>query len=452
MTAVARWFIGALPVDRALLRSSAVLLAGSGVARLLGFLFYVAAARLLGPPEYGLLAYALAILGATSILLTNSQGGLARFLARHAHDRRKQEVYYSNWVSVIGVMLMVSVVAFIPLAPLSRLSGWLLVGLVVNLVNIAVFETYVATQRGLSRFTMIGAYYSLANLLQLLAILLAGILGLRSASLFLVFYGLSAIAALGLMRLASPTPLAIRPATVAWRHMVRIARYVAPIVVQGIFYAFWWSADLILIQHLLQHDATGNYAAAKTLTQVLILPPIAISMTASPRIARLPESALRPYLARLLGLAAAVIVPLAIGLALLQRPLTSLFFGPRYAHVLDALDPLVVGVAIYGFYLVMASFWGALGRPAIGAIATAAGTLVTVGLALVLIPRLGLLGGGVGFAAGAATQAAVIAGYTVWGLYSTATVRIGHLPDQAMLRLDDMPSDASWPARRPRVG
>jgi stage V sporulation protein B len=443
VSAAARSFIRTLPLDRTLLRSSAVVLAGSGVARLLGFLFYVAAARLLGPAEYGVLAYALAILTAASILLTNSQGGLARFLARHHQDRRKQEIYYSNWVAVMGVMLTVSIVAFIPFAPLAGLNGWLLVGAIVNLANIAVFEMYVETQRGLSRFTMIGAYYSLANLLQLLAILAAGLLGLRSAALFLVFYGLSAIAALGLMRLASPTPLTVRLAAVAWRHVVRIVRYVSPIIAQGVFYAFWWSVDLILIQHLLQPAATGNYAAAKTLTQVLILPPIAIAMTASPRIARLPEPALRPYVARLLGLAAAVIVPLAVGLALLQRPLAQLFFGSKYTHVFDAFDPLVVGVALYGFYLVTASVWQALGRPAIGAIATAAGTLCTVGLALVLIPRLGLQGGGISFAAGAAMQFAVVAGCTVWGLYSSATVRVKHLPDKAMLGLDDVEADAA---------
>ena len=63
------------------------------------------------------------------------------------------------------------------------------------LANIAIFETYLQAQRGLGRFTAMGVYYTLANFLQLVAILVAGLLGWRSASLYLVLYGFSAIAA-----------------------------------------------------------------------------------------------------------------------------------------------------------------------------------------------------------------------------------------------------------------
>ena len=69
----------------------------------------------------------------------------------------------------------------------------------------------------------------------------------------------------------------------------------------------------------------------------------------------------------------------------------------------------------------------------VGAAASAVGTVATVALAFVLIPALGLVGGGVSFAVGAGAQLVVVAAFTAWGLYSGVKAKVGHLPDEAML-------------------
>jgi O-antigen/teichoic acid export membrane protein len=419
--------------ERGLIRSSAVVFAGNAAARLFGFLFYISAARLLEPADYGTLAYALAVLATASIFLTNSPGGLARFIARNVDNRERQDYYYSNWIALTAVMFIVSTLLFIPFIPVARLTTWLAVGVVVNLANIAIFETYVQTQRGLGRFTVMGVYYTLANFLQLVAILIAGLLGWRSASLFLLLYGFSAIAGVALMRLAAPTPLSFRLKAVSSRQMRRIARYVAPILAQGLFFSVWWSADLILINRLLSATAAGNYAAAKTLTQALTLTSSALIVAAGPRLSRLSEAALRKQIFRLLGLASVAILPPAVLLMLLQGPVTELAYGSKYSHVLDAFNALVVGVVLYGYYLVLASVWGALGRPLVGAITTALGAVTTVVLALLLIPAIGLLGGGIAYAAGAGAQLVFVIAFTTWGLFWGGSARFGHLPDEDML-------------------
>jgi len=135
----------------------------------------------------------------------------------------------------------------------------------------------------------------------------------------------------------------------------------------------------------------------------------------------------------MLGLAAATIVPAAVVLALVREPVTHLFYGTKYPHLLDGFGALLVGVSLYGFYLVLASVWGALGRPMVGAAATACGTVATVVTGLLLIPGLHLLGAGIAFAAGAGAQLLFVAVFTVWGLYLGGDARFGHLPDEAML-------------------
>jgi stage V sporulation protein B len=432
MAAAAR-LIGRLPFELSLIRSSAVVFAGNAAARLLGFLFYIVAARLLDPADFGTLAYALAILETAAILLNNAPGGLSRFLSRNQEDRDRQDHFYSNWVAVTALTLVVSLVLLIPVIPVARLSGWLALGVGVNLANIAVFETYLQTQRGLGRFVVMGVYYTLANLLQLVAVVFAGLLGWRSASLFLVLYGFSAMAAAGLMRLVAPTPLSFKLRMVSWRQIMRITRYISPLVAQGMLYAFWWGADIILIGRLLSATAAGNYAAGKTLTQILVLAPTALMMAASPRLAQQSEAALRKQVIHLLGLASLAILPPAALLALAQGPVAHLAYGSKYPNVLDAFTALDVGVVLYGYYMVLASVWGALGRPMVGAAASAVGTVATVALAFLLIPTLGLVGGGISFAVGAGAQLVVVAAFTAWGLYSGAKAKVGHLPDEAML-------------------
>jgi O-antigen/teichoic acid export membrane protein len=422
-----------LPWEVSLLRSSGVVFLGNASARALGFLFYIVAARLLQPSEYGTLAYALAILSTAAILLTNAPGGLARFLARNSSDRGRQELYYSNWIGAVGIVVVGSILLFVALMPITGLSVWLALGVIVNLINVGIFETYVQTQRGLGRFVVMGAYDTLANLLQLAAIVVLALIGLHSAPLFLVVYGLSAIAAAVLMRFAAPTPLAMHLRMIDWRQMARIGRYVAPIIAQGFFWAFWWSADLILIQHLMSADATGNYSAAKTLTQVLVLPSTAICMAAGPSLARLSESALRRQVLNLLALGGAVLLPTALLMLVLRNQLLYLAYGTKYPEALDPFGVLILGVTLYGFYLILASVWGAMGRPMVGAVATGCGTVATVAAAFALIPSYGLLGAGVAFTAGAAAQLVFVTAFTLWGLYAGVNARVGHLPDEAML-------------------
>ena len=418
--------------DLNLLRSSAVVFTGTAVARLLAFLFYIAAARLLAPADYGLVAYTLAVVAVASMLVSTAPLGMSRFVARHAEDRTRQGAFVTNWAGFVAIALVCSTVVFLMLAPLARISGWLLLAVVVNLANIAVFETYTQLQRGLCRFVPMVGYYILTNLLQLVALGAAGLMGWRTPAVVVVIYGLSAIAAFAVVQVSMPTSLAFDASKLAWSRVRQIVRYMRPLLIQSVFYAVWWSADLILVQRFLHPAATGNYAAAKTLAQLLMLAPYAIGMSVTPYIARLPDSALRRYFSRLLAFSALAVLPLSGAVLLFARPLTLLAYGAKYPHAVDALTPLVVGVALHGLYVVTAASWGALGRPKISAFATGLGMVATVSTALLLIPHQGLVGGGIAFAAGAGLQVVAVGAYTIWGIYSGSGPRLGHLPDAAL--------------------
>jgi O-antigen/teichoic acid export membrane protein len=194
-----------------LARSSAVVFAGNSTARLLGFLFAVAAARILGTQDFGRFAFGLTVASIAAILVTNAPRGLSRFLARAHDDRQEQDTYFSNWLMVVLLTLGVSALLLAPISALTGIEGWMVVAVGANLLGVTVFETYREAQRGLRRFTAMVVFYLAANLIQLCAILLAGRVGWRSPSLFLTIYGLASLVALVVMQRASPIALVSPP-------------------------------------------------------------------------------------------------------------------------------------------------------------------------------------------------------------------------------------------------
>jgi O-antigen/teichoic acid export membrane protein len=424
--------------DPGLLRSSGIVLAGDATARLLGFAFAVAAARLLTPAGYGQIAYALAATAIVSVLTNNAPVGLGRFLARHQGDRARQDVYATNWLTTIALLLAASALLVIPVASWAGLGGAMLIALWSNLLGTAVFQTYRETQKGLGRFWVTGIFWVLSNLLQLAVILTVAALGFRSPALFLTVYGLSAVAVLLLMYPVAPAALSFKRSLVSTVQVIAIARFIWPVILTGIFYNAWLGADLILLQRLLSHPAIGSYAAAKTLNLGLMLPVQALVYALGPRMARITEAALRGYIQRVLALAGAVILPLGAGLALLGQPLIALIFGGRYAVGSRVVIILATGQALFGLYTVLQGVWiWGLGRPRIDAVASGAGMVTTIVLGLLLIPGAGLVGAAAAYTAGAAAQLLVVGTFTAVTIYAGARPRLGPA-HELILELDQV--------------
>ena len=402
-----------------LIRSSAILFFGGSLARAVGFLFSVAAARLLAPAEFGLLAYGLAIVGFASILITSAPTGLASFLARHHGDPRAQELHFSNWLAVITLLIAISVVLMIPIAAVARLSTAMLAGVVANLIGLAVLQTYREAQRGLERFAAMTIFYLLANIAQLATVLVLAALGFRTAAVFLTVYGLSSLVALALVQPIAPLALRFVRQAVDLERMMAVARFIQPLILQTVFFAVWFGADLILVKRLLSADDAGNYAAAKALANAVYLAPSAVSGVVISRVARLSEISLRGFIVRVILLGTVVTTPLLVIFILFGQQIASVIYGTRYPDVSGPLAILSIGMAIYGMYLLLSGSWRGLGRPGIDAWATGAGTLLTTGLGVFLVPRIGLIGAASAFTAGSLTQLIVISGYTVRSLSAT---------------------------------
>jgi|GEM_PF-1276295 len=403
-----------LGADRNLMATSTLLFAGNAAARAVGFLFSVAAARILLPADYGLFSYALAVVTIASVLVWNAPTGLSRFLSRNHDDPYEQQRYFTNWVVVIALLLGLSLVAVLPLGLLIGLKVSLVLGLLANLIGLALLQAYREAQRGRERYLEVTGIYLVANVIQLLVLIGLAAARWRDPGLTLVIYGLSPLVAFAVLEPIRPLSLRFLASAIAPDRIRAILRFIRPLLLQTALFTVWIGADVIMVQRMLGSVASGNYAAAKTLTTILILAPGAVATGLGPRLARMRKAEQAHFLAGALRLTGLVTIPVTIGVILLGAPMLSLLFGGKYPLAAQPLSILAFGMACYGLYLVFESAWVSLGRPTIDAMATGTGMTMTIVTGLLAVPHMGLRGAALAFAAGALAQLLVIAGFTAY--------------------------------------
>jgi O-antigen/teichoic acid export membrane protein len=393
---------------------SATIFVGFSLASLLGFLFSVASARLLRPDQFGTMQYALAIAELAGVLVTASPNGLSTFLSRYRASPEKARAYYTDWLLVVGGLLALSLAATAGVAPAAvGITGWLLVGVLANLLGVAALETYREVGRGLDRYVHCSVFYIVANLLQLLAILGAAALGHRSAELFVTIYGLASVVTLIGMTLVSPLRISLSFRDVRWSQMREVLRIAQPVVLQSVVFTVWFRADVVVLERLQGTLAVGEYSVAKTLTYALQLAPSAVAFVILPRIPMVRPALLPDFLRRVLAVDALVIVPPIALIVVAAGPIIQLIFGSGYAGATAPLAILACGTGLQSFTTIFSNLWLGLGRPVVDLVTTALGMAVTIGATLVLIPPFGLVGAATAFTLGAGVRVAAAALYTL---------------------------------------
>jgi O-antigen/teichoic acid export membrane protein len=155
-----------------------------------------------------------------------------------------------------------------------------------------------------------------------------------------------------------------------------------------------YKADLFLVEHFLGRSSTGVYSVAVMIAELLWLVSSSVTQAAYARIGT-PDAAdasrltLRVVHASLLALAL-----LAPALWLVAAGVLPRLLGADYAAALPVLAWLLPGVLAYGAASALSAYFtNHAGRPLIPAALASFSLLVNVLLSILLIPRLGMLGG-----------------------------------------------------------
>lgn len=344
-----------------------VALTGSeGLARLLSFLFYLVAARILAPEGFGVVRFTIALVGIAFgpmqvlAVVTGRELGAAR-----GDPRRTGEVLGTTMAVAQG-LLGLSLGACVLAAALGLTGSADLVGILVVLVGRALFELYYAVGRGTGQVGRMAVTYVGGSLAQLLALLALDFAGAAGATVALVVFGASSAVPLVLCEAVRPVirGRALRRSRSVGRDLWRLG---APLILAEVAFLAWFSADQLWVEATLGTREVGLYAAAKTVAQIPAVLPAGAAGIMLPRMAELRAAGARHAATRLLWETAigllVLLLLVAAALGVISRPLMRGLFGAGYAPASASLIPLCVAAAVFGAFITLTNGAVGWGRP-----------------------------------------------------------------------------------------
>jgi O-antigen/teichoic acid export membrane protein len=396
-------------VDWHFVKDSALVGAGSTISRVLGLVFSTLLARFLVPDDFGFFRYAITLAGIISIAASTYPNSLARFLAAHPDDEEAQSRYFTN--GIVGIALLLVITLFIS-APVLWLLHALDIGTICCIIGLTGFYFYLALARGLNSAWKMSLTYIINNVVLVAALIVVfGLFKIRTATIAIVIWGLANLAPI-VMEHFRPMPLRFHLCLTSKQILLELARFAVPMVISSGAFAIWFGIDLLMIQNFYPHSS-GSYAVAKTLTQLYIFIPSAITLVLMPRVAALESNKSIHYLAG--GMLIALLVSL-LGFAIVDvwgQKIIMLIFGRNYIDAYRPLLILSVGMCIVSMNTILEGFLIGRGQPNLAAQALVVAMISTSVIGYWLISWKGSIGASLAFTIGAALAMAVMQ-YRTW--------------------------------------
>lgn len=391
---------------------------------LLGFVLTIILARVMGPEQYGLYGFTLALVGLVAI---PAQMGLPTLVVREtAKARTKQDWalmrgiwrWATRYIAVSSLLLFsllgLGLFFFGDRMASNRLEALIIAMPLIPLV--ALGNVRGAALRGLRRVVLgqlpekIIRTVALIGL-SLLLLWFAGNDGFNAREALIMYVASAAIAfAIGAWMLQQAKPPEVRQETstrimaLEWRHAV------IPLAMISGLHLLNSKVDVLLLGFLRSDAEVGIYRVALQFANLVIFGLVAINMVLHPHFAALHAEGKKQELQRLTVLSARVIFALALPPALVflffGNWLITNIFGEAYAPASVALGILVAGQLVNAGMGSVGALLNMTGHERDTARGLFAAFVVNVVLNLLLIPHYGI--------EGAATATAV--SFVVWNV------------------------------------
>ena len=386
-------------------------LLGNAVSQVLRFAMVVLLARLLDTAQVGLYFQAFAFLAILGLLsLSGFQSALTRFVAVFRVDKDHASLRGTLRLGLGLPTVSAVVLGAVLFAVSSRLAEGVfhdprlaspLRFVAVALPATVLTDAALSATRGFKTmrpYAVVGLIFEPASRLLLTWVLVAVGFGLSGAMFGLVVTNVVAavLAVRAIRRLAGPPTT---PARYRWRRLLSFSTvsWVSSLASTGLLWA-----DTILLGIYGSASDVAVYQVATRLTLLVMIFMHSLNASFAPRVADLYRSGDRTNLSKLYSLVTSWIVRLSLPafVLIMVFPVQLLsIFGEEFTAGASITVLLAVGTLFdvvsgpCGHMLVMS------GRPALTMANNLCGLLLNIGLNIWLIPRLGLVGAGIAWAA-----------------------------------------------------
>jgi PST family polysaccharide transporter len=240
----------------------------------------------------------------------------------------------------------------------------------------------------------------------------------------------AALNAVLMMRLIRLDGLHLRWIDASAREVRNLVKASWPLVIAGLSVSVYMRIDQVMLGAMLGDTGVGIFSAAVRISEALYFLPVAVAASVAPALTAAHSRSQIDYERRFLQVTRLLVwlaIAVALGLALLSGPIIGFLYGARYAGAAPVL-------AIHAWCGVLVSFGvcGTLWLTNAGhfrnqMFQTMAGAGMNVALNLLLIPRAGVVGAAI------ASCAAQVTSAVLWNLVQPATRRLFRLQLAALL-------------------
>jgi O-antigen/teichoic acid export membrane protein len=172
----------------------------------------------------------------------------------------------------------------------------------------------------------------------------------------------------------------------------RLFRYGLTVYASGIFYMLNQQLDQLLLSLWVPAEELGQYAAAASLSAIVLIAPSALGPVVFSRLASAPYWEGRSHALKALMLGVAILLPAGIMLTVLAPYLIPLIYGKAFAPAGQVLQVLAPATIFLGLTNLMADILRGSGRPFVPTLAMLVGLMVTVPGLLLALPAYGIWG------------------------------------------------------------
>ena len=353
-------------------------------------------ARYLGPQQFGLLNYALAMVALFASVVPL---GLDTIVVRElVHDSDAAgRILGTTFIMRVGAGLLMTVVTIASVVVMTGGDHQLV--LLTSIASLAILPRAADVfdlcfqSRMQSRLTV-----TAKNAGTLVGNISRIVLILTSASLVAFCWTTSIEAILGGIGLAVTYMIAGNSFR-GWNFDLHLARRLLkecwPLILSGLAIILYMRIDVIMLRMMAGDEATGIYAAAYRVSEICYFVPIAITTSVSPLIIALRTTNEEVYLRRLRQLftyLALLSVIFSLFTTFASKWMVTVLFGSHFAAAAPVLA-IHIWASVFVFLGVAQNPWDVSENAVAYSLPrTFAGTVTNIAINLVLIPRLGAIG------------------------------------------------------------
>jgi O-antigen/teichoic acid export membrane protein len=361
----------------------------------------IVAARMLGLSGTGEVAY---IVWLISISMVIADLGLSSAVARYVPEMRGRGEYreadqLAGYLVCVLIVCMLALgilaIVYLHLLPYFGLVSTATFGRTLSLISLAtfvyVFGGFVQYYlRGLQDFGGLARMCGISLVIQVLGVVLGSLLlGIEGAvGGYIAGQIIPAMLALRLVRYAAPVERAL------W---LRVRRYAVYAWAANIANAFVWARmEVFFLQRFWDSEAVGLFTVALMLTNLAAQGPTLLTTAVLPLLAekrgKNDAESMQIIFSTGTRLIAAVVLPACFGAAAVMPILIPFIFGPSFAPAIPAAILLVCVSALAVSTIITTNLVNALERNDFLFSTSLFGAVLAVAIALLLIPRFGLMG------------------------------------------------------------